>query len=67
KNEKKQKKQKKSDKSNEWNSLEKHLSDYFDTSVKFNRNNKGKGKIVIPFENDEELEKIVAALDKPKK
>src|SRR6056297_2024588 len=66
KNEKKQKKQKKSDKSNEWNSLEKHLSDYFDTSVKFNRNNKGKGKIVIPFENDEELEKIVAALDKPK-
>ncbi|MFO7878795.1 MAG: ParB/RepB/Spo0J family partition protein [Bacteroidota bacterium] len=46
-----------------WNSLEKHLSDYFDTEVKFNRNNKGKGKIVIQFDNDEQLEKIVAALD----
>jgi ParB family chromosome partitioning protein len=57
----------KTGKADEWNSLQKHLSEYFDTSVKFNRNNKGKGKIVIPFENDEQLEKIVAALDKPKK
>ncbi|MFO7790866.1 MAG: ParB/RepB/Spo0J family partition protein [Bacteroidota bacterium] len=48
----------------EWKSLEKHLSSHFNTRVKFNRNNKGKGKIVIPFENDEHLEQIVASLDK---
>ena len=48
----------------EYLSLEKHLSDYFHTEVKFSRNTKGKGKIVIPFGNDEQLERIVAALDK---
>ncbi|MDA3819112.1 MAG: ParB/RepB/Spo0J family partition protein [Candidatus Delongbacteria bacterium] len=49
---------------NDWKKLEKHLSSHFNTNVKFNRNNKGKGKIVIPFENDEQLEQIVASLDK---
>lgn len=48
----------------EYLSLQKHLSDYFHTEVKFARNNKGKGKIVIPFSNDEQLERVVAALDK---
>ncbi|MGC9331986.1 MAG: ParB/RepB/Spo0J family partition protein [Bacteroidales bacterium] len=49
---------------NDWEKLEKHLASHFNTNVKFNRNNKGKGKIVIPFENDEQLEQIVATLDK---
>jgi ParB family chromosome partitioning protein len=48
----------------EYESLQKHLSEYFHTDVKFARNNKGKGKIVIPFGNDEQLERIIAALDK---
>ncbi|MDA3911524.1 MAG: ParB/RepB/Spo0J family partition protein [Bacteroidales bacterium] len=48
----------------EYESLQKHLSDYFHTDVKFARNTKGKGKIVIPFGNDEQLERIIAALDK---
>jgi ParB family chromosome partitioning protein len=48
----------------EYESLQEHLSNYFHTDVKFARNNKGKGKIVIPFGNDEQLERIIAALDK---
>ncbi len=48
----------------EYESLQKHLSDYFHTDVNFSRNTKGKGKIVIPFGNDEQLERIIAALDK---
>jgi len=48
----------------EYESLKKHLSNYFHTDVKFSRNTKGKGKIVIPFGNDEQLERIIAALDK---
>ncbi|MEA1874372.1 MAG: ParB/RepB/Spo0J family partition protein [Bacteroidota bacterium] len=48
----------------EYESLQKHLSEYFHSDVKFARNKKGKGKIVIPFGNDEQLERIIAALDK---
>ncbi len=51
----------------EYLSLQKHLSNYFNTEVKFTRNTKGKGKIVIPFGNDEQLERIVEALDKLEK
>lgn len=48
----------------EYQSLEKHLSGYFHTPVKFTRNTKGKGRIVIPFDDDDQLERIIAALDK---
>lgn len=48
----------------EYESLQNHLSNYFHTDVKFLRNKKGKGKIEIPFGNDEQLERIIAALDK---
>ncbi len=48
----------------EYNQLQKHLSNYFAIDVVFKRNNKGNGKIVIPFKNDEELERIIAILDK---
>ncbi len=50
--------------SEEYDSLQNHLSNYFHTDVKFQRNAKGKGKIVIPFGDDEQLERIIAALDK---
>lgn len=44
--------------------LQKHLSRRFDTKVELKRNESGRGKIVISFKSDEELEKIVGLLDK---
>jgi len=46
--------------------LKQQLSDMFQTNIKFDRNDKGKGKIVIPFGSDDELEKIINILDKAK-
>lgn len=43
--------------------LQNHLSRYFDTKVDLKRNDKGRGKIVISFKSDGELERIVALLD----
>jgi ParB family chromosome partitioning protein len=48
----------------EYDDLTTHLSRHFGTKVDFRRNTKGSGKIVIPFATDEELERIVAILDK---
>jgi len=48
----------------EYKDLKDHLSKYFKTSVEFRRNEKGKGKIVIPFETDDELERIVGVFDR---
>ncbi|MDG5799517.1 ParB/RepB/Spo0J family partition protein [Marinilabiliaceae bacterium ANBcel2] len=47
----------------EYNQLKDQLSGFFKTKVQFTRNDKGKGKIVIPFKSDEELEKIISVLD----
>ena len=43
--------------------LQKHLASYFGTKVDLKRNEKGKGKIVITFKSDMELERIVGLLD----
>jgi ParB family chromosome partitioning protein len=48
----------------DYQQLQKHLSNYFATNVDFKRNPKGNGKIVIPFKDDNDLERIVAILDK---
>ena len=48
----------------EYNALKKHLSKYFNTNVDFKINEKGKGKIVIPFNSNNDLEKILETLDK---
>jgi len=48
----------------EYEDLTTHLSKHFGTKVDFKRNTKGTGKIVIPFTSDEELERIIAILDK---
>ncbi|MDO4933725.1 MAG: chromosome partitioning protein ParB, partial [Prevotella sp.] len=39
------------------------LSDLFRTKVQMTCSPKGKGKISIPFANEEELERIMSALD----
>ncbi len=44
--------------------LQKHLSSRFNTKVELKRNENGKGKIVIGFKSDAELEKIIELLDK---
>ncbi|KIO42532.1 MULTISPECIES: ParB/RepB/Spo0J family partition protein [Sanguibacteroides] len=48
----------------DYNELQSHLSRYFETKVDLKRNEKGKGKIVISFKSDGELERIVGLLDK---
>ncbi len=47
----------------EYEDLRIHLSEFFKTNIDFKRNNKGKGKIVISFDSDEELERIIAIFD----
>ena len=47
----------------EYEDLRIHLSEFFKTDVDFKRNNKGNGKIVIPFSSDEDLERIIAIFD----
>jgi ParB family transcriptional regulator, chromosome partitioning protein len=49
---------------NDYESLRDHLAGFFGTNIEFRRNGKGKGRIVIPFGSNEELERIVGLLDK---
>ncbi len=48
----------------EYNILKQHLSSFFRTKVQFNCDDKGKGKISIPFQSEEELERLMAIFDK---
>ncbi len=48
----------------EYKKLKQQLSQFFKTNIQFSRADDGKGKIVIPFRSDEELEKIISILDK---
>ena len=50
----------------EYNLLKEHLSNFFNTKVQLACNDKGKGKITIPFASEEELEKLIALLDRLK-
>lgn len=50
----------------EFKLLKDHLSRFFDTKVLLSCNEKGKGKITIPFATEEELEKLIGLLDKLK-
>lgn len=47
----------------EFKLLREHLSSFFQTKVQLTCNNKGKGKITIPFSSEEELEKLISLLD----
>jgi ParB family chromosome partitioning protein len=44
--------------------LSEHLNRIFSTKVNFRINEQGKGKIVIPFENPEEMERILGLFDR---
>ncbi len=48
----------------EYKALSERLSAFFQIPVKIERNPKGKGKIVLPFVSDEELEDLMDVFDK---
>ena len=50
----------------EYTLLRHNLSNFFGIKVQFSCDDKGKGKISIPFKNEEELEHIIGLLDKLK-
>lgn len=52
------------EKASEYVELKDQLSRFFETEVEFRRNNKGSGRIVIPFASDQDLERILAMLDR---
>ena len=47
----------------EFNILKERLTQFFQTKVQMTCSSKGKGKISIPFNNEDELERIMNALD----
>ena len=49
--------------SGDFDILKKHLSTTFSTKVQFSCDKAGKGKITFPFQNDEELERLIAIFD----
>ncbi|MDR0745985.1 MAG: ParB/RepB/Spo0J family partition protein [Mediterranea sp.] len=53
----------KSELSEEFDLLKQHLSGFFHTKVQLTCSDKGKGKISIPFNNEEELERIMEIFD----
>lgn len=50
--------------SEEFRLLTGRLSRFFQTTVKLDCNDKGKGKLTIPFESEEELERIMGLLER---
>lgn len=49
-----------------YEALTNQLSEFFNTNIHFQRSNNGKGKIVIPFRSDDELERIIGIFDRLK-
>ena len=56
----------KEEKPSDYDLLKHHLATFFQTDVQLTCNAKGKGKIAITFKNEEELERIIAMLDRLK-
>lgn len=48
----------------EYESLKNQLTKVFSSNVKLKKNTNGKGEIVIPFNNEEEFERLISILDK---
>ncbi len=48
----------------EYEEIAKQLSNLFSAEVQFRINERGRGKIVIPFGDSEEMERVIALLDK---
>ena len=53
--------------SEEYTLLQSHLCGFFGSKVQLSCTAKGKGKISIPFNNEEDLERIMEILDSLKK
>lgn len=51
----------------DFDALKQHLSAYFQTDVQFSYNKRGNGKITIPFDSPEDLERIIVMFDKMQK
>ena len=49
---------------NDFNQLSEHLNKIFSAKINFRINENGKGKIVIPFETREEMERILGVFDR---
>ncbi|MGL4807095.1 MAG: ParB/RepB/Spo0J family partition protein [Bacteroidales bacterium] len=60
------KKAKKNAMPEEFTLLKRHLTNFFSSKVQLTMNEKGKGKISIPFESEEDLERLIALLDSKK-
>ncbi|MGM0497318.1 MAG: ParB/RepB/Spo0J family partition protein [Bacteroidota bacterium] len=50
----------------EYKQLKNHLAEYFNTNIDFKRNDNGRGKIIIPFKSDDDLERIMTLLNQKK-
>jgi len=59
-----EKKERKKKLNEDFRQLSDHLNRIFSTKVTFRINEQGKGKIVIPFENPEEMERILGVFDR---
>jgi ParB family chromosome partitioning protein len=47
----------------EYKQLKEHLTSRFNTNIDFKRNDNGRGKIIIPFKSDQDLERIMSILN----
>lgn len=47
----------------EYKQVKNHLASHFDTNIELKRNNNGKGKIIIPFRSDKDLERIMSIIN----
>lgn len=52
---------------NEFAMLKEHLATFFQSNIQLSCNEKGKGKITIPFQDEEDLVRIIALFDNLKK
>jgi ParB family chromosome partitioning protein len=50
----------------EYKQLRNHLATHFNTNIDVKRNDNGKGKIVIPFRSDKDLERIMSIINQGK-
>ncbi len=51
----------------EYAMLQEHLTNFFNAKIGFSCDDKGKGKIIIPFDSDHDLERIMKLFDTLKK
>lgn len=49
-----------------YEALKVQLAEFFSTNIQFQRSTNGKGKIIIPFRSDDELERIIGIFDRLK-